>query len=274
MSLRLNRVPPLGEVADVAREARRAWGLHQASRLDLDRICDRLGIEVSVLSMGAPGGGMQGLLIPRRGGGFRIEVDPEPTNGWESVAPPLYETLKRHRKRFLIAHELAHTLFFEDRYADRPRRVVFDSPQQEIFCDELARALLVPRCAAASLPFDPEGVVALQHRFDVSMEVALRSAVATHEDAEAAWLLLRHDEKMLVQWSSMDRRFTARALHALRRLAAVASRDRHAEATLNTGKMHAQALYLSHREQVVVTCTRRFSRLSDPARRRSASLPA
>jgi hypothetical protein len=206
-----------------------------------------------VLSMGVPDGGAQGFLIPKvNGRRFRIEVDPEPAAGWESVAPNLRKSLARHRTRFLVAHELAHTFFFADGPTG-PERVVFDSPGQETFCDELARALLVPHEAAVELPFTPEGVVELQRRFDVSMEVALRSAVAAHGETGVAWLLLQRDEETLVQWTSADRRLTSRALRALRRLAGRASRNGQAEADLMTPNHLAHALYLPRRKQVIVT---------------------
>lgn len=250
----LDFVPALSEVPDVAGRARRAWGVGPLDRLDLDRVCESLDIEVSVLSLGVPDGGAQGFLVPRAGGRrFRIEVDPEPAGGWGSVAPDLRKALARHRKRFLVGHELAHTLFFAEGPAG-PKRVVFDSPRQERFCDETARALLVPRAAAAAIPFAPEGVVALQRRFDVSVEVALRSAVAAHGDGGVAWLLLQRDEQTLVQWTSAERSLTTRALRALRRLAGRAFREEQAEADLVAPNQPARALYLPRREQVIVTC--------------------
>lgn len=249
--VQLDHVPEPNEAPNIARALRKAWGARPAGRLDLKRICDRLGVEVSVVSLEVPDGGAQGFLIPRANG-FLIEVDPEPRGGWQSVSPSLRSSLERHRKRFLIAHELAHTLFYEDRPA-RPRRLVFDSVRQEAFCDELARALLVPQEIAATLPFTPEGVVELQRRFDVSMEVALRSSVASHPGTGIAWLLLQRHDEMRVQWTSADRSLTARALRALRKLATRASRNGSAETGLVAPNRPARALYLPHREQVIVT---------------------
>lgn len=254
MDVRLDHVPPLGAVADVASEVRRSWGLRPTSRLNLDRVCARLRIEVSVVSMGVPSGGAQGFLIPTLEGGFRIEVDPEPARGWDSVAAPLRKPVARHRTRFLIAHELSHILFFEPSPRG-PRRLVPDGPRQERFCDELARALLVPPQAAAETGFTPEAVVSLQRHFDVSMEVALRSVAQTAEDhgKGVAWLLLHRRGEVLVQWTSADRQLTAGALRHLRRLSGVAAERGRAEGRVAEGDRPAHALYLPGREQVIVT---------------------
>ncbi len=254
--IRLGQVPEPSEVPDIARRARKAWELRPRAKLDLRRICGNLGIEVSVVSLEVPEGGAQGFLIPRPGG-FLVEIDPEPRGGWQSVPPSLRSQLERHRKRFLIAHELTHTLFYED-HPTGPRRLVPDSPRQESFCDELARTLLVPLDAAAELPFDPQSAVEIQRRFDVSMEVALRGLVAAHRDAGAAWLLLQESDETLVQWTSADRRLTAQAMRGLRGLANRATKDGHSDAALLAPGAHAWARYLPGRAQVIVTC-RRFA---------------
>jgi hypothetical protein len=249
--LRLQRVPELSEIPGIARQARKAWGLRPKTKLDLRRVCDRLDIEVSVVPMEVPDGGAQGFLIPKPVG-FLIEVDPEPREGWQSVAPSLRRQLARHRERFLVAHELAHTLFYEES-STGPRRVVFNSTHQETFCDELARALLVPADASAELPFQPESVVEIQHRFDVSMEVALRSLVEAHREAGVAWLLVQGEAEMQIQWSSVEHRPTPRIVRALRSLASKAAREGCSRATLPAPGSRARAQYLPRRKQVIVT---------------------
>ena len=252
---RFEYVPELGEVPGIARTIRKAWGATPAGRLDPERICAYLGIEVSVLSLGVPDGGAQGFLIPKATGRFRIEVDPEPRGGWQSVSAGLRRSLERHRKRFLITHELAHTLFYENG-PKGPKRLLFDSPEQETFCDEMARALLVPDEIANELPFTPDGVLKIQRRFDVSMEIAMRSLVAAaHTEPGIAWLLLQHPDETLIQWTSADRSLTSRALRTLRTLAVRASRNGRADASLISPNQHASALYLPRREQVIVTCS-------------------
>jgi hypothetical protein len=245
-------VPEATEIPAVAREARRAWGVGASSRFDVSRVCKRLGVDVSIVSLGVPEGGAQGFLLPRADGRFLIEVDPEPRSGWDAVSPHLRGSLKRHRERFLIAHELAHTLFYEDSPSG-PQRMAFDSLRQEVFCDEMARALLVPPEVARTTPFTPEGVVKIQRRFDVSMELALRGIVSARNETGAAWLLLRRGEETLIQWTSATRSLTSRALGSLRKLAARAAQDRRTVAGIIAPKRRAHALYLPRRNQVIVT---------------------
>src|SRR5258707_15470842 len=127
--IRLGQVPEPSEVPDIARRARKAWELRPRAKLDLRRICGNLGIEVSVVSLEVPEGGAQGFLIPRPGG-FLVEIDPEPRGGGQSGPPPLPSQLGRPRKRFLIAPQLAHTLFYED-HPTGPRPLVPGSPRQD-----------------------------------------------------------------------------------------------------------------------------------------------
>jgi hypothetical protein len=248
-------VPSLDEVPNIARELRQAWGVGCAARLDPNRICDQLGIEVSRSPLGASKGGAQGFLIPKAEGGFRIEVDPEPRNGWHSVSPEIRGALERHRMRFLLCHELAHSVFYEEGPTG-PRRIVHGSTQQEAFCDELSRALLVPRDEATALPFSPQSVSMLQRRFDVSMEIALRSAVAAHCAGGVAWLLLQRDEETRIQWTSAERSLTAATLKALRGLAQRAARAGTATTRIAGADRLAHALFLKHRDQVIVTWSR------------------
>jgi IrrE N-terminal-like domain len=251
-SYRLERVPMPAEAPEIARQARAFWGLPLRERLDLDQLCGHLGIKVATADLAVPRGGAQGFLIPR-GDSFLIEVDPEPRGGWPSVREPLRRQLWRHRWRFLVAHELAHTLFYAPRAEGPPRRIIPDSDRQEAFCDELARSLLVPTEVATSLPFRPESAIELQRRFDVSMEVALRSLVASRGETGAAWLLLRRQNEMKIQWSSASRRLTTQVLRGLRDLAANAYLERSAEARLRASSERALAVYLPERQQVVVT---------------------
>lgn len=251
LTLRLDHVPEPAAVTSLAAQARHCWGATPDAKLDLGRACNRLGVEVREVALEVPAGGAQGFLIPRPGG-FLIEVDPEPHGSWESVPRALRAQLRRHRKRFLIAHELTHTFFYGDGPTG-PRRVVFDSPQQEIFCDEMARALLVPAAVAAALPFEPESAVEIQRRFDVSMEVALRALAAAHGDHAVAWLLLRTREETLIQWTSANGRLTKRAMKELRTLATGAAKTGRSESVLLSSGSCAFARHLPKRNQVIVT---------------------
>ena len=248
-SVRLERVPPLREAPELARRLRKSWGVGGAAPLDLDAVCRHLGVEIAERPLGAASGGAQGFLVPRHRGGFRAEVDPEPRCGWSLVSPSARAVLRRHRWRFLVCHELAHTVFYEDG-PGAPQRMVPGSERQEAFCDELARALLVPRGAAASLPLCPESVLGLQHRYDVSMEIAFRSLVAAHGGA-VGWLLLKRDRGIRIQWTSADQGLTAEALAALRSLAGRAVQAGRAVAPLTDSP--SEAVFVEGRDQVIVT---------------------
>jgi hypothetical protein len=245
-------VPNLDEIPSIATGLRTAWGVGTTARLDLESICDRLEIEVAKLSLGASKGGAQGFLIPKAEGGFKIAIDPEPRQGWRGIRSEIRDKLERHRMRFLVCHELAHSVFYEKGPVG-PRRLVHGSEQQEAFCDELARALLVPRDAAAALPFHPQSVLTLQHQFDVSMEIALRSSVAAHCAGGVGWLLLQREGEMRVQWTSAERRLTGMVLKALRKLAMRAAHAGTATDYVAGTNRLAHALFLKPREQVIVT---------------------
>jgi hypothetical protein len=244
----LERVPGPDQAPAVADRMRRHCGLDTTSPIDLDELCRVLRIDASEVDLGAAKGGLQGLLMPHHGGRFSAEIDPEPRRGWATVDPDSIAALRRHRRRFLLCHEAAHTLFYET--GAKPFRLAPNSQRQETFCDEVARALLVPPMAAAELPFCPDSVVKVQRRFDVSMQVAIRSVTTAH--AAQAWLLLsgrNHDLK--VQWTSADRDLTGRALPKLRVLARLARRMARTGRCARSGDLCAR--FLEDRGQLIVT---------------------
>lgn len=251
-SLCLDRVPSLERAPFLATALRESWGVGTSAPLDPEEICRNLEIDLVERSLGASAGGAQGFLIPHHGGRFRIEVDPEPPCGWSRVAASAATPLRRHRMRFLTCHELAHTVFYDRSGNGAPTRLVGDSPEQETFCDELARALLVPRGAASELPSDTESVIALQRRYDVSMELALRSVVAAHHGA-VAWLLLQRDDGIRIQWTSAARAHTASALGTLKQLARRAARAISVEVKGEDAGGRFEARFLAPRRQVIVT---------------------
>jgi len=249
--IELDRVPDCRAAPAIAAQMRCSWGVGAGARFDVDAVCSRLGIDLDERRLGGRRGGAQALLIPHSSG-FSIEVDPEPGGDWP-VEAGLRRSLRRHRRRFLVCHELAHTLFYRPS-EDGPRRLVFDSPRQEAFCDELARSLLVPEEIARSLPFRPASIVELQQRFDVSMEVAVRSAVTADGHRGAAWLFLRQSGKSRVQWTSADHGRTAHALANLQRLIERAASSSSGTARLTAPTLSADALFLASRRQAIVTC--------------------
>jgi hypothetical protein len=117
-------------------------------------------------------GGCEALLVPLPSGSFRIVVDPTPRNGWVETPVNQRAALARHRTRFRIAHELAHTFFYR-RKGGRPTRTIpAGSAAEEEFADEFARRLLAPADADAVQAGD---ILRAHAEWDVSLELAVRA---------------------------------------------------------------------------------------------------
>jgi hypothetical protein len=194
-------VPPLPQVGDVAREVRRRL-VADDKHLDI-RWCAHLArATVRETTLDGAAGGCQGLLSPMGGDRFRISVDPVPRGGWRAIAEPRQSELARHRTRFLVAHELAHTLFYR-RDGEMPRRAApGGTVAEEEFCDAFARHLLIPRPPGG---LTADVVVDRHERYDVSLELAARGSSST----EAAVVLWRWDAAvggrraaLHLQWAS------------------------------------------------------------------------
>lgn len=170
--------------------------------LDIPSTCSAGRFRLRKRQLGAAHGGLEALLVPRDHD-FELVVDAEPPGGWDAVAPMLRAALARHRLRFRVAHEWAHSFFYLRGAGGISRRLP-DSPEQERFCDEFARALLVPRSVAVSLPPHARSVCALQERFDVSLELAARALAHAHPQAPFWLVVLPADElgEPFVQWRS------------------------------------------------------------------------
>ena len=125
-------------------------------------------------------GGPQALLQPAYNHGFRVCVDPTPRSRDGAGRMMLTQATRRHRTRFLTAHEIGHS-FFYDRAAEQPRRIfpVGDFGEED-FCSEFARSLLVPPSAVTSSGATAAGIFSLATVFDVSAEVAARAVASMH----------------------------------------------------------------------------------------------
>jgi hypothetical protein len=249
-------VPPLSAVPELASALRVCWGLGDNDALELSNPLASAGAELVLQDLGGANGGPQGLLIPRSDGGFLIEVDPSPPEGWRNAPMELREEISRHRMRFTAVHELAHTLFYR-RDVHPPERLVKDSEAQERFCNSLASALLVPPGAAVDLPLRPESVIRLHDTFDVSVEVAARALVNAHDKA-AGWLMVLPDDQTepWIQWGADTTRDAVRPWRVLTRLAERVKEQPAATGRLlwRTGRTTiARGLYLAERNQLVVT---------------------
>lgn len=202
----LTCVPPISEASLFAAEVR-------AAVLPADRISDTLPnfrrisragrFEVSQEILSGAAGQQEALLVPLDNDRFGICVDPTPRGGWSRVSPTLRVEVRRHRFRFRVAHEIAHT-FFYDRTSTRPRRLLPGSAEEEAFCDEFARSLLLPREIAAQERPSADSVMALHCRYDVSVELAARAVASAHRGAHVAlWYHVPRDG-WLIQWTNVS----------------------------------------------------------------------
>jgi hypothetical protein len=174
-----------------------------APLLDLQPLTRRGRFRVSVERLSAADGGMEACLTPDADDSFDIVVDPEPPGGWRPHHDGLREDIRRHRWRFRIGHEVAHSFFFDRVSGQLPRRRVPDSPEQERFCDVFAGALLLPPRVVARTEPTPENIMGLQRGYDVSLHLAVRTFSDTHPTH--AFVLLYTDEErpyLRPQWMS------------------------------------------------------------------------
>jgi uncharacterized protein DUF955 len=146
---------------------------------DLDGFCAGAGVAVAHRRLRAAVGGVEATLTPLDGNRFGVVVDPEPAGGWPRIDVLLRTDLARQRYRFRLAHELAHTLFY-DRSGTRPRRRFPVTAAEEAFCDRYARALLLPDDALANRIVTPAEVLRVQRQYDVSLELCVRAFAEVH----------------------------------------------------------------------------------------------
>jgi hypothetical protein len=95
---------------------------------DPEKLAEALGIPIRLVSLAAAQGGLEAVLLPDFDTRFVILCDP-----W-------VEGRDTQRVAFRIAHELAHTLFYD--WDQRPPcRLRVSTRAEEDFCDEFAGAL-------------------------------------------------------------------------------------------------------------------------------------
>jgi hypothetical protein len=169
--------------------------------VDLREVAGRLGIQVRQAELGAASGGCEALLAPRSRDRFTILVDAAPHGGWSRVDDRLRAEVARQRMRFRIAHELGHTGFYARAPGQLPTRLSVGSPAEEAFCDLFAASLLLPdavvrRCRSAMQ------LMRIRKRFDVSVEVAVRSWAGVHECDAAVFYWTARDCRLDTQWAS------------------------------------------------------------------------
>lgn len=238
----LASIPALERAHELARQLRARVGYGPSAPVDLKAVCDSVGALIADAPLGAGAGGRQALLVPRDDGSFRIVVDDSHGGRRPDTA--------RHRRRQSIAHEVGHTLFYGGRDGARPRRCAPPGgTSEEAFCDEFARALLVPTPPGA---VTANVVLSLQQRHDVSLEVAARAAAGAPGHPSVGLWWWRADggpgAPLVEQWSS-----SAAVGHALDivgfRTKAAGLRDQ--VAALPTAGPRLSALWLQERRQVL-----------------------
>jgi hypothetical protein len=168
-------------------------------------VCGRLGFEVKVARLYPERGGVEAMLVPQPAGRFRIVVDPTPKRGWGGLSQNLRVAVARHRIRFRIAHELAHTLFYRGvGSGSEPGRIEqVGTLAEELFADRFAAALLVSLCRPSMKATD---VVASHRQYDVSLEVAARAYAAEDAaDTVTLWHWTAKHASPSVQWSNGSR---------------------------------------------------------------------
>jgi hypothetical protein len=201
---RIDSDPPLELAETLARKVRRRLlgaGAVADPLSDLRSVANAAGATIEHADLDAIRSGLQALLAPRPGG-FDIFVDPSVELDVDEPRATVSEDLKRHRTRFRVAHELAHT-FFYDRDAHAPTRLLDDTDRQEAFCDRFAAALLLPRDAVCAAGCRPLAIVAVQRRYDVSLQLAVRRFAEVFP--EQTFVLMaetgRHPPRLRAQWA-------------------------------------------------------------------------
>jgi hypothetical protein len=206
----LGRVPPTARAVRVALDVRAEIQPHDplGPLRSLREICRVGRFRIVEQGLSRPGGGVEAMLLPRAGNRFCVLVDPTPPRGWDGYDLRVRQATRRHRLRFRAMHEIGHSFFYE-RDGGVPRRVVRDSPEQEVFADAFARALLIPPDAIPSTTLTAEDVVALHERYDVSLQVAVRAVVEAQPELSAALVYWTSDSQdaehaAKLQWCTTD----------------------------------------------------------------------
>lgn len=196
----LDTVPSVAEAVEFAADARAVAGQSNATT-DLRSICATARVRVQTARLGGAEGRQEAMLVPLPGNRFGVSVDPTPRGGWRRIPVHLRKELRRHRLRFRIGHELGHTLFYS-RGGDEPQRHLFDSAAQEEFCDSFSRELLIPRHDARRANPTPQGLLRLQARCDVSLELAARAMSVAQPGVSIALWFDDPEEGMALQWAN------------------------------------------------------------------------
>lgn len=169
---------------------------------DVRRLVELARCEVQQTEeLGSDVGGAEAMLLPQELGGFCVLVDPRPFGGWRATGSAR-EASCRRRLRFRVLHEVAHTLFYDLQPGRAPRRRVGVTEAEEVFCDRLAAALLLPPAVVRETSAVAEAAYQLSERFDVSIQLVARSFASYHPRVSSVSLVLTSDKRLRIQWST------------------------------------------------------------------------
>lgn len=173
--------PPLvsfrSEAAGAAK-AVRSWTDTADRPVNVWTICARLGIEIVSRRFSGPVP-VEAVLVPTAHGGFRVGVDDRPPATTHDV---LCGEARPTRVAFRVAHEIGHTMFF-DQQGQEQRRSVAWHPVEETFCDEFASHLLMPDQVLNRIPRTAASLAGASAAFSVP----LRSVVERVADADGGF---------------------------------------------------------------------------------------
>jgi len=99
---------------------------------DAIALAEALGFALKFCALRASEGGLEAALVPNAERRFIILCDP-----WTEADEPV------DRVQLRVAHELAHT-FFYDWSSSLPRHLLVESPAEERFCDLFAATFIAP----------------------------------------------------------------------------------------------------------------------------------
>lgn len=201
-------LPPLEAACDLATVVRESvWGIGPHEPVtDLQPLLDLGRFDLSEADLAVDRGGQEAMMFPGAKGRLYIRVDSRPKQPWGTQNLTLQAQTRRHRLRFRVAHEVAHS-FFYDRTGRSQKRSRRSTPAEERFCDLFAGALLIPTQAVAGTCPDAERVIQLHEFFDVSVEMAARRVAEVHAGLGVAVGYWREEDPCLaeavrLQWAS------------------------------------------------------------------------
>ena len=108
--------------------------------LGASRIVGGAGWSVVTRRLGAPTGGLRGMMAPRAGGGFLFVIDPRPAPMERDILE-LGGVNRDLLMNLRLAHELGHVFFYEPDPPHRRLPARTRSEEEEQFCDAFAFAL-------------------------------------------------------------------------------------------------------------------------------------